>query len=216
MVQHVSIQAAAAEEYLTWLLREASPIIGSGHHVELQAKFDREQVGEDLGDLTSIEVGGLVPETVYAGEEGGTERGDVATVEVEARSSVGSLMASTFAKARKILDDLVGEVEAQKIIDSVPPEAALDVQVNIGFRAKKRQFNREFMDNLASGLRNIPDGQIRIRGKNGEIQGDDARLSMDMSIRKMSETSGLLNMEHALEQMIEVHRRFLHDGKVQA
>jgi hypothetical protein len=70
------------------------------------------------------------------------------------------------------------------------------------------------MGNIAAGLRNAPDGELRIRGKNGLILGEDARLSMDMGINKMSETSGLLDLEHALKQMLEVHRRFLHDGKI--
>lgn len=97
----------------------------------------------------------------------------------------------------------------------MPPEAALEVTVNIGYRARKRKFQKEFMSNLAAGLRNIPDGEIRVIGRDGEIKGDDARLSADMNIRKIRETSSLLDLEDALRQMKEVHRRFLHDGRIQ-
>ncbi|ASY68919.1 hypothetical protein SF83666_c14980 [Sinorhizobium fredii CCBAU 83666] len=110
--------------------------------------------------------------------------------------------------------ELLGEVEADKLLAQMPPDAALEVTVNIGYRAKKRKFEKEFMKNIASGLRNAPDGEIRIRGVDGEIKGDDARLSADMNIKKISDQSNLLDIPHVIEQILEVHRRFLHDGKI--
>ncbi|WP_432284956.1 hypothetical protein SLT36_26120 [Aminobacter sp. BA135] len=86
--------------------------------------------------------------------------------------------------------------------------------MNIGYRATRRKFGKEFMGNIAAGLRNAPDGELKVRGRDGEIKGDDARLSADMTVRKMSDTSSLLDLESALGQMLEVHRRFLHDGKI--
>ena len=41
IVQHVSLQAKAMEEYLTWLLRDQTSTISSNHQVRLQAVFDR-------------------------------------------------------------------------------------------------------------------------------------------------------------------------------
>ncbi len=151
---------------------------------------------------------GLVPETADAREP------EQKVVEVDAHESIADKVKASFAKGRQILNDLLGEVEAQKIIDAMPEDAALDVTVNIGYRAKKRKIQKEFMRNLESGLRNIPDGEIKVRDKYGEIKGDDARLSADMSVRKISDNSSLLNLEHAREQMAEVHRRFIHDGKI--
>ncbi len=66
-IQHSALPARAIEEYLTWLFRDKAKVIGSNHHVELQAEFDREQIGRDLGDIKAIEIGGLVPETVRDG-----------------------------------------------------------------------------------------------------------------------------------------------------
>src|SRR6202035_1625523 len=103
-------------------------------------------------------------------------------VEVEAHETIGDRVAQGFAKARNILVELLGPVEAGRIIESVPPEAALEVRVNIGYRARRRRFRKEFMANLAVGLRNLPDGEIRIRGRDGELRGDDARLSAEMNI----------------------------------
>lgn len=66
-IQDMSLQAKAMEEYLTWLLRDQTRTIGKNHYVELQASFDRNQIGQD--DLRSIEVGGVVPETVHGDEQ---------------------------------------------------------------------------------------------------------------------------------------------------
>lgn len=212
-IQHVSLQATAMEEYLTWLLRDKATAISANHYVELQVEFDREQVGRDLGDIKAIEVGGLVPETVNDVSVKAEMTGGK-IVEIEKHESLGDKVAQTFQSAKKILVDLLGDVEASKLIASMPPEAALEVRVSIGYRARKRKFQKEFMQNLASGLRNLPDGQIRVRGRDGEIKGADARLSADMNVKRLSATSSLLDLEDVLRQFKEVHRRFLHDGRI--
>lgn len=211
-IQHVAMQTKASEEYLTWLLRDQSQVIDNSHHIELQAEFDRAQLGSDLGDVRSIEVGGLVPETITP--ETAMQSPKMVATDVETHKSLGEKIATGWGKAKGILDELLGEVEADKLVAQMPSDAALEVTVNIGYRAKKRKFQKEFMKNLASGLRNAPDGELRVRGTDGEIKGDDARLSADMSIKKMSESSNLLDIPHVIEQILEVHRRFLHDGKI--
>ncbi|MCA3739262.1 MAG: hypothetical protein IM673_14570 [Phenylobacterium sp.] len=213
LIQHTNLQSKAMEEYFTWLLRDQTRVIGQGHVVMLQWKFDRAQVGDD--DFSSIEIGGLMPEAhrhTVPDLSATTADGQIEVVAT--RETIGERAASTFAKAKQILVDLIGEVETDKVIENMPPEADLDVRVNIGFRARKRKLKREAMKNLEAGLRNIADGEIIARGKNGEIRGEDARLSMDMGVRRISENSSLLDPGHAFEQMREVHRRFLYDGKL--
>ncbi len=70
------------------------------------------------------------------------------------------------------------------------------------------------MNNLATGLRDLPDGQIRVRGHDGEIKGDDARLSADVTIKRHGPSSTLLDLQDALCKLKEVHRRFLFDGRI--
>lgn len=210
-IQHASLQSKSMEEYFTWLLRDQSKVIGAANYVELKTVFDRTQVG-DLDDIKAIEIGGFVPETVSAAD---LDDGEPRVVEYDARETVADKLRAGFAKGRKILNDLLGEVEAQKIIDDMPDEASLEVIVNIGYRAKKRKIEKQFMRNLESGLRNIPDGEIKVRGRDGEIKGDDARLSTDMGVKKIRENSSLLDLDSALTIMAEVHRRFMFDGKVQ-
>lgn len=211
-IAHSSLPSKALEEYLTWLLRDKAAVIAPDQFVELVSEFDRSQIGGDLGDIRSIEIGGFVPETM---REAPVEPSRERVVDVEERATIGDRVARGFAAARRILEDMVGSVEAQRIIERVPPDAALEVRVNIGYRATKRRIEKEFMKNLASGLRNMADGEVRVRSKDGTVKGDDARLSADMGIRRISPLSNLLELEHAREQMIETHRRFLHDGKIQ-
>jgi len=218
LIQHVTLQSKAMEEYLTWLLRDHTNAIGQRHAVMLQWKFDRAQVGDD--ELSSIEIGGLMPQTVRPPapdfSASARDAAEGQTDVVDMRETLGERVASTFDKARQVLVDLIGELETDKIIENMPPEAALDVRVNIGFKAKKQKLRREAMANLETGLRNIADGEVIARGKNGEVRGDDARLSMDMGVKRISDNSGLLDPAHAFQQMQEVHRRFLHDGKLSA
>lgn len=210
-IQHVSLQAKQMEEYFNWLLREQTNSIGADAFIELISEFDRAQVGGDLNDISSIEIGGVAPETVF---QPVIDMPDAPSVEeVETTESVGS-RAAYFDKAKDVLTALLGQMGAQKIMDEIPDEASLEVKVNIGYKAKKRKFNKEFMGNIASGLRNLPDGEIRVRGQNGEMRGTDVRLSADMGVKTLSDGSSLLHLEHALEQMLEVHRRFVHDGKI--
>jgi hypothetical protein len=210
-IQHVALQTKASEEYLTWLLRDQSGVIGRDQHVELQAEFDRAQLGSDLGDIKSIEIGGLVPETIAAPEP---FQETSKAVDYVAHQSLGEKVATGWSKAKRVIVELLGEVEADKLLAQMPSDAALEVTVNIGYRAKRRKFPKEFMKSLASGLRNAPDGELRVRGVDGEIKGDDARLSSDMSVKKFSTDSNLLDIPSVVEQILEVHRRFLHDGKI--
>jgi hypothetical protein len=211
VIQHAALQSKAMEEYLTWLLRDKAGVIGENQFVQLQVVFDREQLGDE--DLTAIHIGGIVPDTMHAPDVINVPD-EPQVVEVEELESVGDKVRATFGRARKIIEDLLGDVEAARIIESIPPEAMLEVSVSIGYKATKRKLRRAFMGELATGLRNIADGEIKVMGKNGQAKGDDARLSMDMNVKKVSENSSLLDLEHVLEQMMEVHRRFLHDDKL--
>lgn len=210
-IQHTSLQAKSVEEYFTWLMRDRTPVLNASQQVILEVKFDRGQIGEDLGEIKSVEIGGIVPETLRPPAEMPQK---LVEREVETRSTIAEQVGARLQKAKNIIAELLGDVEAERLIASVPDEASLEVTVNIGYRAKKRKFNKEFMSNLANGLRNMPDGEVKIRGKDGEIRGDDARLSSDMSVKKVRPESSLLDLADVEAQLLEVHRRFMHDGKI--
>lgn len=212
-IQSTSLQVGAMEQYLTWLLAEKAKVIPAGNYVQLQAVFDQDQLGDD--EPSFIQVGGIVPETIRAEAPKPADADQAGKiVEVEETEKLGG-GALGWAKSREILNDLYGAIKAQELIDGVPDEASLEVLVSIGYKAKKRKLQKSFMSDLASGLRNLPDGEVTVRTKNGTAKGADARIYADMSISKVGDASGLLDLIDARDQMLEVHRRFLHDGKIQ-
>lgn len=212
-IQSITLQSGAMEQYLTWLLSQKSKVIGADQFVQLQAVFDRAMLNEDEPNF--IQVGGIVPETirmtppVEAAPDVPAE-----VVETEEREKLGG-GALSWAKSREILNDLYGAVKAQELIDAVPDEASLEVLVSIGYRAKKRKLQKAFMRDLAAGLRNLPDGEVTVRSKNGTSKGVDARIFQDLGVKKLDGGSGLLDLVDARDQMLEAHRRFLHDGDIQ-
>lgn len=213
-IQSAALQIGAMEEYLTWLLASKTGVIDAEQYVQLQAVFDRDQLGDD--DPSFIQVGGIVPETIRNVRPEPAVQ--VATpsqiIETEEREKLGG-GALGWAKSREILIDLYGEIKAQELINGVPEEASLEVLVSIGYRSKKRKLQRGFMKDLATGLRNLPDGEVTVRTKNGTSKGPDARIFQDMNILKIDGASGLLVLEDVRKQMLEAHRRFLHDGKIE-
>ena len=211
IVQHVAVRTRALEEYLTWLLREAQAVSPQGTIV-LQTAFDAASVGGDLDNVHSIEIGGLAPETIED-DDAGAPRSVALTAEVEERKTLGRERAP-FGKAMNIVSELLGPLAAEEILAKVPTEAALEVMVNIGYRAKRRKMDRTTMGELATRLRNIDDGEVTVRGKDGRVRGDSVWLQQQMPFKLVRANGNLLDLKDARNQLIKVHRRFLEDGKI--
>jgi len=200
------------EEYLTWLLGKTNAISDPSEHVVLQAAFDAASVGGDLDDIQSIEIGGLVPEKVDEFQ------GTISPAQEVARDSEEVKKFGTkkayFQKAMKVLENLLGPLEAEKIRSMVPEEASLEVLVNIGYRAKRKGVDRATLREIATSLRNIDDGELKVRAKEGKLQGGEVFLQTTMPFKRLRSHGNLLELEHVKDQLIEVHRRFLQDGKI--
>lgn len=217
IVQHVAVRTRALEEYLTWFLRDTQ-IIGDAKTVILQAEFDIAGSGGDLDDVhlddvRSIEIGGMVPGDPPDRESSG--RSDLTRQQklIEEPKFVREEKAN-FSAAKKLLEDMLGSVEVDRIIREKPQEAALDIRVKIGYRTIRRGIDTSFMDDLAKGLRNIDDGEVRIRTKSGAIHGDDARLQTSMPFKRIRAKGTLLDLDDVRTQLRKVHDRFLEDGKI--
>ena len=206
IVQHPRVTSKSLEAYLTWLLQQ-SAMLQNSQAVILRSEFDVAAIGGDPDDVTSIEVGGLVPETISDDTPEITDR------EVEERRSLSEIK-PPLAKARQVLEGLLGELSATKIIGDVPDGAALDVTVNIGYRSKRRKIDRTVLRDIGTQLRNLGDGDVKIRGRNGTTHGSDARLHMKMPFQLVRSNGSLLDLESARVQLRRVHDRFLEDGKI--
>lgn len=207
VVQHPRVTSKALEQYLTWLLRNAS-ILNDTQTVVLCSDFDLSLVGGDPDDVTSIRVGGSAPETL-ADHDGIELRGR----DVEERRSVGHIR-RTFSKASKVLDALFGELDARSVLNDVPEGVTLDVDVDITYRSTKRKFDRSSLRAINTRLRNLDDGDLRIRGRNGSAHGNDARLHMNMPFKLVRQNGSLLDLPDVRAQLRKVHDRFLEDGKI--
>ena len=168
IVQHARARTRALEEYFTWLLRDISQTVGGP--VTLQAEFDVSHVGGDLGDVNSIELRGLAPETVADGPDSG-----LPVEVVERRRSLADRMAP-FTKALDVLKAALGAVETDRLMRRVSDDAALQVMLNISYLAKSRKVNKTGMRDLGVALRNLEDGEVRVRAKDGTIRSNEARL----------------------------------------
>ena len=206
VIQHPRVTSKALEEYLTWLLRKTSAIQVT-QSIVLRSDFDIATVGGDPDDVVDIQIGGLAPETV-AGDDKMTTR------EVEERRSLSEVKPPLSA-AKKVIESLLGELGAGRIIGNVPAGAALDVTVNIGYRSKRRKIDRSMLKDIGTQLRNLSDGEVKIRGRNGSIHGDDARLHMKMPFKLVRENGSLLDLDDCRSQLRKVHDRFVEDGKIE-
>lgn len=121
-----------------------------------------------------------------------------------------------FDKAEEILELLFGRVGLDNIKETKPPDADLDVIVNVGYRRRRRkvEIDSGLMNDLATRLRNIDDGEIKVRGKDGEQRGESVWLKVDMPFQRIREGSNLLDLEQTRDTMLEVHRRLLMDNKI--
>ena len=205
LVQHPRVTSKTLEDYFTWLFRKTSAV-RSTQAVVLRSEFDVASVGGDPDDIMDIQVGGLVPDTP-------TDAGKMTEREIEERRSLGEIR-PFFSAAKKVIESVLGELGASRIMNDVPPGAALDVTVNIGYRSKRRTIDRSTLRNISTQVRNLNDGDVKIRGRNGSTHGDDARLHMKMPFKLIRENGSLLDLEDARSQLRKVHERFLEDGKI--
>ena len=204
IVQHSAVRTKALEEYLTWLLRDETQMINPPDTIILQSAFDISSVGGDLENVKAVEIGGITPETVQDGD----------ARETEERKSIFQNR-PLLSSAPKLLSAIFGDLRAKEIINSVPPEASLDVLLSVGYRIKRRrELDTSFMSKLATDFRNLDDGEVKIFSKDGTVRGDEARLHENMPFKIMRPDGILFDLNDVRTKMGRVHQRFVEDGKI--
>ena len=209
VVQHVALQTKAFEQYFSQLFA-ASALAGNGEKFSLISVFDKDVVGGDLGDITAVQIGGLAsrPKLIE-----GT--GDIVVKEEDTQTKLGERRVSRFDKALDILKTMFGEPDAEKIMESLPAEAELEVDVRFGYRSKKRSVSRAPLAQIAEAGRNLPDGEVRAIGRDGKQVGNDLRLSAPMPFKLVRDRSSLIELDNARQQMLRAFQRFVEDGKIE-
>jgi hypothetical protein len=206
MIQSRSLGSKQLEEYLTWLLKHASAIGDTGN-VMLQAKFDPSDVGGDLEDISEIVIGGSAPIPARAKISAPPPQASIAE-----RATYKRLQARkpVWDRAINVLRALLNnEADVQKLLHSVPPEADLQVSVSIGYKVRKPEITHSPMQ---QALRNLPEGEIKARARDGQMSGKDIRLSYPASVIKMG---SLLDPDDAMRALREAYKHFVDNGKIE-
>lgn len=220
VVQSMSLRTTEFEQYLDWLLKQKTTHLASANSVVLDAKFDEEEIGGDLGDIQEIIVGGVAASVPTVPDDENGER----AVEVTRRGQIDTGRTTGWATATKILRELLGgDANVASLMNAVPPDAELNVQVHIGYQTKKRKVDRAALRQLETGLRNLPDSQLQIKAKGSRIAADGTiRLHYNASIRLIKTQDGdsqligsLLDPHDVLRAMVEAYSNFVANGKIQ-
>ncbi|MDE0179422.1 MAG: hypothetical protein OXP36_12615 [Gammaproteobacteria bacterium] len=209
VVQHSSVRTRAIESYLSWLLRQTGTLTDS-EQVVLQAEFATGDVS-GVGEVTAIEVGGLVPETIDPPESGDEQRTVVRDVDV--RRTLEERVAGS-ELASRCLNAAFGTLEADRIMGRVPEGAALKVTVQVGYVTTRREVSREALASVAVAARNLDDGEVLVKGRNGNLRGEDARLHMPVRLGLVHPNGNLFDWVDVQEKLLSVHDRFLEEGRI--
>jgi hypothetical protein len=59
IIQSMSLRTIEFEQYLDWLLKTKTTLLNGAHPIVLDARFDEDEIGGDLGDIQEIIVGGI-------------------------------------------------------------------------------------------------------------------------------------------------------------
>lgn len=217
LLQSQSLRTDSVEEYLTWLLAQQTQTLPTGSGVILSTKFDPQTVGGDLDDIREVVVGGVVsrqPDQVVPPAE---------MREVEEAEGVTEARLTGWDKAKEILEALFGnEAAVDKIMQKIPAESALSVEVHIGYKTKKRKMSREILKDFEVGLRHLPDSQLEVYGKDGKRSADGSiRLQYQANVLYHTDGEGeakrptaLLDHNDVLRAMTEAYNNFVSNGKI--
>lgn len=206
MAQSRSLTGKQLEEYLTWLLKDRTATIEPTGHVILQSKFDAEEVGGDLADISEIIVGG---KTAVAHPEPKPEPPPLREREVEAYRELAERRPWRDRAIEVLRAVMNNEADVQELLDSMPEDADLQVSVHIGYRTRRRRVTRAPMQ---QALRNLPEGEITAIGKHGRLTGKDIRLSYPARILK---SGSLLDLEDVVRALREAYNYFVENGKIE-
>ncbi|MGN6525256.1 MAG: hypothetical protein ACTHL8_02605 [Burkholderiaceae bacterium] len=226
VLQSLSLKTEHVENYFRWLLTARTGVMASAGDVRLDAKFDPQAVGGDLGDIQEIVVGGVaVPPAPTPSEAEDAENAPTESVrEVVTTGQVQTQAPTGWAQATEVLRTLLGgDANVKSLMAAIPLEAELSVQVHIGYRTRKRQVNRAALHQLEAGLRHLPDSQLQIKAKGAKIAADGTiRLHHNANIKLIRAQDGeseivgsLLDPADVLRAMKEAYNYLVSNGKIQ-
>jgi len=215
-VKTQSMTAEYLRQYLDWLLKTQSKVMPLSGSVDLQAEFDKSQVGGDIGDIQSLKVtGNAIPLSVTnAAKATDSEKTITQTVKNTARRIMDK--AIDFQQAVPVVEALLGKTRTKSLVDSLGVNEYLSVEASVKVRGRRTEESRGKMQALANELADLTDGKVLVEGKDGKLSDDDAILRTRMPFNLPHEGSNFLEFDNVADQLQEVYSRFVKDGKIKA
>lgn len=199
------------QDYFNWLLKSESSNLPSGIDINFQAEFDPSVVNGDIGDVRNLQIkGNAAPQL------------KIATRDEEQKSSVGETtkhVADKFVQATMaipVIEALFGKSKTESLVNSLGPEEYLAVDAAVKVRGKRTDASRAKIREIATELADMTDAEVRIDGKDGTVRDGDAILRVRMPFLTPQDGSSLLEFDNVADQLQEVYRRFVKDGKINA
>lgn len=203
VLRHGQLNPPDLEEYLKWLLAVRTRTCAANLQVILGDKIEIAQAGIRQEDIKSIKIGGQIDARDAAREEpDAANRRERRRVQAAGGKNL----------ARQVLDVLVGNNPAERILREVPDDVDLSVDVEIGFQSRRRNFSKAALNRVAIATRNLPDTDIQLVTSSGVVSGNQIRLSNTVQVTLVG---SLLDRDAVLEAMIETYSRFVRTGKIE-
>ena len=221
MIQSQALQGRHLEEYLEWLLSTMGAELKANQHIVLEKELSPEHPALALQDIREIEIGGT-PVHARNVSTSSAKWGDADAKSAKGQKDTGSAATQT-GRLRSVGETRTGSdrgldvlraamtdpADADRLVNSLPEGAELDVRVKVGFRTHRRGLDRSPM---TKALRNLPESDVVAHGRNGKLSGGDLFLSYAASVKLID---SLLDPDDILRSFKEAFKSFVDNGRIE-
>lgn len=208
-VKTQSMTGEFLHQYINWLLKSRTSVLGAAESFRLQAEFDKSQAAGDIGEIKSLRVSGKsAPQFTITPSDGGVKQKEVKTSRTIADRFV------MFEQARPVVEAIFGKSKTDALVDSLGPEEYLAVDASVKVRGRRTEESREKFREIADDLAELTEGKVQIEGKDGRLSDGDAILRTRMPFSLPHDGSNLLDFDNVADQLQQVYSRFVQDGKI--
>lgn len=210
-VKTQAMSADRIQEYLHWLLKDATRAIAPTVNFRLQAAFDRGAHAGDVGEIRRLKISGKsAPRMVAAvGDDPGHDK------VVGTRRKIADLSYIS-DKAQPLAEVIFGKSKTESLVEALGPDEYLSVDASVAVRGRRTERSKAMMKQLVNEVANESDAKVQIEGKDGAISEGDAVLRTRMPFVVPHDGSTLLEFDNVADQLQEVYSRFVQDGKIDA
>ncbi len=203
-----SMTGEQIQSYLDWLVKHDPSGLKSPDSLEFQAEFDKSQFKGDIGDIRSLRVKGKSAPQFSVNTVGDDTAKTVSTTRRIADKFL------EFGQAVPVVEALFGKAKTQSLIESLGPKEYLAVDASVKVKGRRTEESKAQLRNIASGLDDLTEGDVRIEGSDGQLSDGDAILRTKMPFSLQHEGANLLEFNNVADQLQVVYSRFVHDGKI--